>query len=339
MMHERTNIDLAGVVGLLKGVGGDGGGVLITTHAKPDGDAFGSAVALGSALKFLGKAVRIVVMGPVPASLKGLKGAEDLEIFDEGFEIGEPELVVIVDTAAWSQVFEMKGVLSGLEDKMLIIDHHLQGDIQAKHLFIDTGAAACAEIIGEIVDSLGDEKLKTQAIINEALYLGIATDTGWFKFSNTTPRTHTWAAELLSRGVDHAGMYLVQENCMRREKLDLMVRGLDSLKYYRDGSVAMMVLKRSDFSETGALMEETERLIDYPQMVEAVQMVVLISEGLEDGDPVRMSFRSKPGEGAINVSDFAGQFGGGGHARAAGAKLSDPLDVVVQKIVAAVEGI
>ena len=112
MMHERTNIDLAGVLGLLKGVSEDGGGVLITTHAKPDGDAFGSATALGAALRFLGKDVRVVVMGPVPASLKGLKGAEDLEIFGEGFEIGSPELVVIVDTAAWSQVSEMKGCAS-----------------------------------------------------------------------------------------------------------------------------------------------------------------------------------------------------------------------------------
>ena len=230
-------------------------------------------------------------------------------------------------------------MLAGLEEKMLIIDHHLQGDIEAKDLFIDTGAAACAEIVGEIVDGFGEEKLKGLAVINESLYLGIATDTGWFKFSNTTPRTHRWAAELINRGVDHAGMYLVQVNCVRVQKLDLMVRGLQSIRYYRDGAVAVMVLKREDFAETGALMEETERLVDYPQMVEAVKMVVLITEGVNAGDPVRMSFRSKPGDDAINVSDFAGQFGGGGHARASGAKLSEALVDVVGKVVAAVEGV
>ena len=334
-MHPRTNCDQDQVVELLRGANR----VLITTHVKPDGDAFGSVVALGSALKFLGKTVRMVVMGPVPGSLGGLKGAGDLEIFGEGFGLGELDLIVVVDTGAWSQVSEMKDVLSGREDKMLVVDHHLQGDIEAKHLFIDTGAAACAEIVGEIVDGFGEEKLKGLAIINEALYLGIATDTGWFRFSNTTPRTHRWAAELISRGVDHAGMYLVQENSMRVQKLDLMVRGLQSIRYYRDGAVAVMVLRKEDFAETGALMEETERLIDYPQMVETVQMVVLISEGVNVGDPVRMSFRSKPGDDAINVSDFAGQFGGGGHARAAGAKLHEPLADVVEKIVVAVAGI
>jgi phosphoesterase RecJ-like protein len=149
------------------------------------------------------------------------------------------------------------------------------------------------------------------------------------------------AARLLRRGVDHAALYQKLEQTERPEKLQLLIRAVSSLRLIARERAAVMVLRRGDFAATGALVEETERFVDLPQAVESVRVVALITEPpAQDGSkagPVRLSFRSKPGSGAVDVAKLAGQFGGGGHARAAGAKLDAPLDEVISRVTGAVE--
>lgn len=356
MADYQSNIDLTEAVEMIRRADR----VAITTHAKPDGDAFGSTVALTAALKQIGSHVSAWFIPPVPANLTLLRGAELVELYDPSVKMEAPSLLVVVDTGAWSQLTPMREMLTGSLDHTLIIDHHLVGDLPAAYRYVDGQAAACCEVVSKFIDELQATDMSGADLFTptvcEALYVGIASDTGWFRFSNARPETHELAARLIRGGVDHAKLFRVLEQTQRPEKLALDSRALDSLKFLAQGRVAVMVLRADDFIETGALMQETDQIVDIPQMVESVQLVVLVTEppphhhghgsvteaetraasaNKSDGQAIRLSLRSKPGQDAVNVAELTGRFGGGGHARAAGAKVHAPLDEVVERISAA----
>jgi phosphoesterase RecJ-like protein len=334
--------------------------VAIITHAKPDGDAFGSVAALAEVITKLGGQPEAWFIPPVPVVFDDLKGRQSAKLYNPNSDLGDPDLVVVLDTGSWSQVSPMRAALEGLMDRTLIIDHHLAGGMPAKWRYVDAQAAACCEIIAELIDLLqaGGQDQHTTAVdlwtptVCESLFVGVATDTGWFRFSNTRPETHALAAKLLGLGVDQAGLYHSLEQTARPEKLALQVRALAGLRMLADNRAVVMVLRAEDFIQTGATLEETERFVDMPQSVKTVQVVVLVTEppphhhhhrdadaAIIDQPPkdkpitssqaIRLSFRSKPGPCAVDVSQLAAQFGGGGHARAAGAKVKQPVDEVV----------
>lgn len=329
------------------------GPVLLMTHAKPDGDAWGSVVALAAALRQVGIAASGLLVPPVPEAFQALDGQDLLTCWHEGMPLPEATLYLLLDTGAWSQVGPLKHALATRTDRLLILDHHLSGDVPALARYVDGQAAACCEIMAELIDVLarrtgwqrGENPLFSSRVC-EALFVGIASDTGWFKFSNTRAATHTLAARLHQQGVDHAELYRRLEQCERPEKLALLRRSLDSLQLLADGRAAIMLLRASDFEATGARVEETERLIDLPQQVASIQLIVLVTEvaigqGQDRRLLTRLSFRSKPAGPLnpvpVNVAVLASQFGGGGHARAAGAKCTDKLEVVLPQVIQAVE--
>ncbi len=309
--------------------------ILITTHAKPDGDALGSVAALARALEQLGHTVERWIMPPLMESLRLLTAGTPIHFRGgdrDALPTGEPDAIVVVDTGAWSQLEPMKNWLAARRDRIIGLDHHLRGDDIAALRFIDTRAAAACQIVAALIDELG---CPFDQPIAEALFVGIASDTGWFRFSNTTPETHELAARLLRHGVDHAALYAKLEQSERPEKLMLTRRALDSLRLVAGGRAAIMSLRQSDFADTGARIEETERLVDLPQIVLDVQAVVLLTE-MPDGK-VRLSFRSKPVDDAVDVNLLASQFGGGGHARAAGGKTEGPIDDAQIRLITALE--
>jgi phosphoesterase RecJ-like protein len=369
----ESNLDLAAAAKLIR----EASSVVVITHAKPDGDAIGCVIAVVAAVNQLGIPVEGVVVPPVPGSLLTLVEDQPVRSLDEGQSLPDADLYVVVDTGAYSQIGPARAVIDAHLDRTLILDHHLSGDIPAAHRHIEGDAAACAEVIAVLLDYLADKPglegpdrrtapIGTRATdwqnplyshtVRKALFAGIASDTGWFRFSNTRPRTHELAARLIRLGVDHADLYAQLEQTERPEKLQLMIRALDSLELLADGRVAIMTLRARDFIETGAQIEETERFVDVPQIVATVQVVVLITEPPPfsgNGSPVvtaerldsssissvqtRLSFRSKPGPGAVNVARLAEAFGGGGHARAAGAKVDAPVSVVLARVHEAVK--
>ena len=322
--------------------------VLVTTHAKPDGDAFGAAVALSAALGG-GAEVSVLLVGPVPANFRDLAGYELVTLCQPRAELPEADLVVIVDTGAWSQLEAMRARLEPHLGRTLIIDHHLSGDVPAAWRYVDRQAAATCELLGDLFARTGlgqtDDGL-FDPVVAEALFVGLASDTGWFRFSNTRAQTLELSAKLLRSGVDHARLYRVLEEGERVEKLKLMIPALVSLRLLGDDRAALMVLKAEDFATSGALLEETERFVDLPQAVGSIEVVVLIVEpppvgaaelaGAPNSGAIRLSFRSKPGVDAVNVAALAQRFGGGGHERAAGAKVIGPLDEVVARVAQAV---
>ena len=327
------------------------GPVVVLTHQKPDGDALGSALALTLALQSLGQSVQVVLIPPIAQALRDFPGSEVMTVFDQDISLpNEPRRIVVVDTGATSQLGPLTPYVQRHLERTLVIDHHLSGDVISPHRLIDTQTAACCEIIAVLVDGLLAKAApmpdETQAKINALLFLGIASDTGWFRFSNTRPFTHELAAKLLAQGVDHAAIYRRTEQCERPEKILLLARALNSLETLGHGRAALMTLFTKDFLETGAMEHETERLIDVPQQVEAYELFCLaVDKTLEAPSGQRkqprlqtkLSFRSKPGPDAINVATLAEQFKGGGHARAAGATIDAPLAEVLPTLRQAIE--
>ncbi len=305
--------------------------IMVTSHAKPDGDAVGSVVALTCALRNLGKTVTPLFMPPINNSLHVILRNVDPVVYDPNENMCLPDdfdLIIVCDTGAWSQLEPLRDYLADKYERTIILDHHQHGDDVGAAKYIDKDAAAACEVVAEFVDELNVNFDKN---ICEALYVGVATDTGWFRFSNARPFTHELAARLIRGGVDHAVLYKQLEQAERPQKLKLLVRAMQSVEIIADGKAVVMTLRVRDFVETGAWPEETERLVDIPQIVNDVEVVVLITEQSEG--PTRMSFRSKPGSSPVNVSDLAQRFGGGGHEKAAGAKLDLPVDDVRERVI------
>lgn len=337
MNDYTSNLNLDRAAELLRD---ERGSICVVTHTKPDGDAAGSVVALVTALRAMGKDARGLLVRPILPSLASLADTPGIDIYDTENTLPAADRMVIVDTGAWSQVGPLDALIRPRLRSTLILDHHLSGGIDAAYRYIDATAAAAAEIVADLIDRLvGSASLEPTVgqTINEALFAGIASDTGWFKFSNTTPRTLRLAADLVERGVNHADLFGQLEQSDRVEKLALLIRAVDSLQLLADGCAAVMVLRVKDFEETGALPEETERLIDIPQQVGTIKAIALVSEvKTDEGVQTRISFRSKPLPDAVNVAELAGRFGGGGHARAAGARLHESADAVVPRIIEAI---
>ena len=339
--------------------------VVIITHAKPDGDAFGCVAALTQAIRLAGKEAVGVLVPPVPVIFGSLLCGRIAKKFDPTVGLPEGDLLIILDTGAWAQVSPLRPFIEPRLPNTLLIDHHLTGDIPAAARYIDTTSGSCCEIVAELIDELatvlnqrskqtGVNKL-IDATVAESIYIGIVSDTGWFRYSNTRPQTHDLAARLLRLGVNNTELFTVLEQSQRPEKLALMQRGLASMRMLANNRAALIVLRAEDFAETGAGAEETEGIVDIPRSVAGVEVVAVVSQppmgdGLRSGvsgvasagadEPVRISFRSKSGPDAVDVAKFAQQFGGGGHARAAGAKLvNTPIDDVVARVAAALPGL
>ena len=334
MTDYESTMELADVADLLRRCEGE---IVVLTHAKPDGDALGCVLAMTAGLRSLGKTVSACVVPPVPQSLLELPGAAGVGVLGKDQPHGgvpaDPAVVVVLDTGAKSQLGPLADYVEKHLDRTLIIDHHLSGDVAAPYRYIDAEAAAAAEPVAELLDLLMPEPLTDPMaeLIPTALYAAIASDTGWFRFSNTSPRTLRLAARLLEAGVDHADLYRRLEQSERPAKVRLLTRALDSLELLSDARAALLVLRGADFAETGAQESETERIIDVPQMIGSVQIVALVTER-QGGAITAVSFRSKPGMSGINVAEVAGRFGGGGHARAAGAKIQESLEEALPQV-------
>lgn len=341
--------------------------IVLLTHAKPDGDAFGSVVAVAASLQSLGKHTLAPLVPPIPEHFALMPGYDLTTPWHADLDVpADPALVVVLDTCARSQLGPLADYADRRPDRTLVIDHHLSGDLLAEHRLIQPEAAAVCEILPDVLDALGtlpsENTIESSGdgestsrpqphhrVIASALYTGLATDTGWFRYSNTSAGTHRLAARLLGLGVNHDDLFRRLEQCGSIAKLRLTARALASLHLVAGGKGAVMALSLHDFEATDARPEETEGIINLPQVIASVQVVALATEATDhngDGPPVpvtRISFRSKPAcpddcsSDAVDVAALAAAFNGGGHARAAGAKVTAPLHDVLPRLAAAVE--
>jgi phosphoesterase RecJ-like protein len=320
--------------------------VLVTTHQKPDGDALGSVLAVVRACQAIGVAAEGWVVDPCEGNLRSFEGATRVahvhprrpELPADAFD-----LAVVVDTGAWTQLEVIAPWLRARHDRVIGFDHHARGDQVAARRVVDVGCGSCTALLAHLVDALGvplaagaDER--GRGSIAEALYMGLATDTGWFRFPNARAAEFALAARLLEAGVDKDAMYQQIEQSSRAERVELQGCALSSLEMIASGRIALMRLRADDFAETGAMLEETAGIVNIPMEIAAVRASVLAVEDTQAG-VIKLSFRSKPADDSgtfIDVNELASRFGGGGHVHAAGAKQQGTLDEVIARVRAAV---
>lgn len=314
--------------------------VVLTTHSKPDGDAMGSVLAMARALSGRGKHVQSLLMGPVPAALQALCADTPFTLVERQAPPEEFDVALVMDTGARSQVEPLDEWLKRHRERMIGIDHHARGDDIAPRRFIDTNAASTTEILVTLLDLLGCELSGGVGGVAEPLFVGLATDTGWFRFSKAQSRTFAVAARLLEVGVDKSRLYQLIEETYRPQRLALEARALASIEYVGAPTVAIMSLGPDDFQATGAGPEDMTGLVNSPMVVGDVRSSVLLSE-LEPG-VTKMSFRSKPalagGAAFRDVNELAQRFGGGGHTQAAGARVKMPLAKARAALLDALQG-
>jgi bifunctional oligoribonuclease and PAP phosphatase NrnA len=289
---------------------------LITSHAKPDGDSIGSQLAMAYALEVLGKDVRIVNADPAPEHYLEFPGVARIEIAREILERPGDEALIVME----SSDLKRTGV-AGLDGRFTVnIDHH-QGNTSFGDLnWIDQSAAACGEMVFDLIEALG---VPLTIEIATHVYLAILTDTGSFHYSNITPKTFDICRRLTDAGVNPAAMARRVFDQNSFGKLKLIGALLAQMDLLDGGRFAAMYLDDDILNATGTTYNDTEGLINLPLTAREIRAVVFFKLGA-DGD-IHVSMRSKYD---VDVRAIAARHGGGGHKNAAGFKLRGPLAAV-----------
>ncbi|MGQ0792686.1 MAG: DHH family phosphoesterase [Deltaproteobacteria bacterium] len=311
---------------------GRGGRFCIASHENPDGDAIGSTLALGLALRQLGKEVLLYNRDSVPDYLRFL--AQSSEITNS--LAGAPfDATFIVDCPHAGRVgveFE-RFVKSGVGGATVIIDHHESSRPASDFRILDTAASSTGMLIYSLIKTLGTQITPD---IAASLYTTISGDTGSFKYSNTYAETFRAAAELVEAGADPSQISEAVYENEPLSRLKLLGLVLPTLEISCGGRVSSIVITQGMFRETGATREDTEGFVNFPRSIRGVEVAALFREEEpgENGDRWKISLRAK---GALNVAGIAETFGGGGHKNAAGCTISGGLAHVKSAVLRAVE--
>lgn len=338
-----TNATLAEIAAWLRGARR----VVVLTHLKPDGDAVGSTVAVCRAInKIRPGGAAAWYCGPMPVWFASLAGDTPTFVLDGSTvpppgQESEPDAILILDTGSWSQLEGVTTYLKPRRDRVAVIDHHVQGEADTSaRRYIETSAAAVAEPAAELCRLiLGLSSIaELPREVAEPLFVGIATDTGWFKHSNVTPPVLRHAADLLAAGANHSEMYRLIEQQDRPARVRLLARSLSSLELHAENRIALMSLTRADMADAGGEPGDAGGFADSAQCIGTVRVVAMFTEsevGPNSRPITKLSLRAKNTPDAPDVNKVAKQFGGGGHVRAAGARINLSLAEAKKQVVAA----
>jgi phosphoesterase RecJ-like protein len=305
---------------------------LLVTHQRPDGDALGALAAVAGELRRRGQTPVVALFDPVPpryALLASLAPWQDWA--QVAPTAGACDALVIVDTCARAQLAPLADLLADAP-RTLVIDHHATGDALAERpvdlKLCDPQAGAACLLVAEWLLACGGVR---DADVATALFTGLATDTGWFRFPSTTARELRAAAALVEAG---AAPHTIHRAVFEQDppgRLRLVARVLSSLELLADGRLAVLGLRQADFAAAGADLTMTEDLVNEVGRLAGLEVTVLLIE--QDDGRVRVNLRSKQD---VDVAALAQRFSGGGHARAAGARVAGEFDRVRADVVAAV---
>jgi len=299
--------------------------VLLTTHTKPDGDACGCVAAMADVLTGLGKKVKSIFLSLIPQWYEFLFAEKvpvlgqdvSLQQLQQG-QFAQPDLIMVIDTNCRSQLPEFDQYLKQTDKPVLVIDHHNTSDGLGAVEIIDPTAAATSLLV---YDLLRRAHWPITESIARALFVALATDTGWFEFSNTDSRTFRCCADLIDAGANPTQLHHDLYQSFSPQRFKLMAAMLSTLELHFNGRFATQHIQQSDFEQTGAAYSDTENLIDECRRISTVEAAALFVE-LKNGK-IKCSLRST---GAIDVCEIAQKFGGGGHTTAAGIHLTGPLE-------------
>jgi len=302
--------------------------ILITSHVKPDGDSCGCIVTIMEVFKHFGKKITPLLLSSLPEWYKFLFDTSPA-VLDENITIEQLkqsafDLIIIVDTNSYTQLPDFEDYLKAVDIPVLVIDHHLTSDGLGDVELVDSCAAAAALVV---YDFLKFAKLQITQKIAQALFVAIATDTGWFQFNNTDSRVHRVCAELIETGVHPAEIYHRLYQNFSPQRIKLMTKMFDNLELHFHGRYAVQHLLQADFQETGANLNDTENLIDECRRIRTVEVASLFVE-MPDGK-IKCSLRSR---GSVNVGQIAQKLGGGGHKLASGVTMNMSVEQARQTV-------
>ncbi|CAN5808731.1 bifunctional oligoribonuclease/PAP phosphatase NrnA [soil metagenome] len=306
--------------------------VVLTTHVNADGDGTGSQAALAAWLTLRGTQVSIVNPTAFPDTFRFLL-QDDSIIADAGTVAADRalaacDLIVVIDTAEHGRIGR---VAKALKDRaVVVIDHHVDGgkSIQGESV-IDPSASAAGELIHDFMVTAELPRPWPQQVL-EGIYTAIVTDTGSFRFSNTTRRAHAIAGDLIEQGVDPEQMYRRIFATVPLRRVELLRHALETLEVDREYAITSISLERGVMEGLGASSDDLDGIIDHARSIEGTEVALLFRE-TSDGS-TKVSFRSA---GAIDVNAVARQFGGGGHIKASGALMAGTLAVVRPRVLEA----
>jgi phosphoesterase RecJ-like protein len=299
----------------------------ISTHMNADGDGCGSETALARLLAQRGLQSRIVNPTPWPSLFDFLLGGPAVDDTERGAAaLAGIDLLVVVDISDVKRLGNLADTVRRLTVPKLVIDHHVGSDEPAGDIVLaDTSACATGELVYDLACELD---LEITPEIARSLYAAILTDTGAFRYSNTTPRSHAIAAELLSRGVDPEEMYQRVYASAPAGRVRLLAEVLSTLGVDEACGVAWLTMTAGTLERHGVRSEDLDGIVEHARSIAGTRMAIFFRD-LGYGK-VKISFRST---GDVDVNQFARTFGGGGHVKASGALVAGALDEVRDRIV------
>ena len=304
---------------------------IITTHLFSEGDAIGTELALKRFLCGLNKDAVIVNNEALPAVYRCFDTDRDVKFLrnkDVNINLNDFDAIFIVDVADWSQLGDFADMIKASSITKICIDHHASNPGYADINVIDKEASSAGELIFDLITFMNEEITLEVAT---PLYLSIATDTGWFKFSNTSAKALKACSDLIKVGVKSEIIYEQLFQTKQMSYLKLLNLALGILRPECDGKVVWTKLTKEMVKSSGVPFVDTDVIIDLVRAVKEVEVVIIFRE---IGDrKTKISFRSKH---TVDVAKLASDFGGGGHVRAAGASINEPIDTAIGNVISGV---
>lgn len=296
--------------------------ICITNHTSQDGDALGSALGLYNILKKMDKNVYVRTKEKVPSYLNFLPGCKEISV-SEDIISEDTDCVIVLDCGNVDRI-NAEINIDSRHYTLINIDHHISNDMYGDLNYVDTKASAVGEIIYDLIGILDIELSQD---IAECLYVSILTDTGAFKYTNTSKKTHKIAGELVATGIKFTEIYEKIFDRKTFNKIKLFGRVIDTIELFANSRACTMEVRQKDVEELSLVGEDTGDVITFGTKIDSVEVTALLKE--KDG-LTKVSLRSKK---EVDVRKIAELFGGGGHVRAAGFASDESIEQVKKELV------
>ena len=293
---------------------------IILAHDNPDGDAIGSALAVATVLKELGKSNIDVVTKEYPANFKGLPNSNMIK--SEGQDINY-DMAIVVDCPNINRVHE--DYIHYIEDSVTVaqFDHHLNNAMFGDYNVVNSAAPACAQIL---VSSLQYLNIEISKDVATCLIAGIITDTGGFRFNSVTAETFEFAAWALTRGINISKIYKDVMMTKTKAQFEAEKLAVDRIEFFHDGKITFTYFTKADEEKLNIQSGELDGIVDIGRNVEGVEVAIFVRE---KNNGFKASFRSN----SIDIAEICMLFGGGGHKLAAGCTIDAPLEEVKKVLI------
>lgn len=326
---ERHSMDWQTAIDLID----DSQKFILSTHVSADGDGLGSEMALYHFLRDRGKTVQILNPSGVSREFRFLDPGQIIQSFRpvKHFHIvREADIFIVVDIGDFSRLKAVGESIQQSRGKILCIDHHPQIDFDFDCSLIDPDAAAAGMIVYDLIQRMDPDAMKFE--IAQALYCALMTDTGSFRFSNTTPYAHQMAKELMEYGVKPYEVYRNVYESYSVERMRLLGKIIENLRFSKDRRIAYFPVTQKMQREVGATAEDIEGFSDFIRSIGDIEVAVMFHEMAPK--QTRVNFRSK---GRVVINQVAKKFNGGGHEFAAGGMVYKPYEQAMEEVIAEVK--